>query len=212
MFPNGVPWFTTFVCYITLYHDMTRSSSILAMKWDNFVSLLPYGGTLEDNPLRPKGLVAADLRVLKLKFDTAKKENKKVTIIQGFIGRLDVEDLVEGPNIVMWLNQHLLEGFGLTLEELQEEKSKNSATWKYIRKFPMFPGERRSETYTGELGNKHLREVLTFLRFGPRIVGSVVVHSSTRGGGAKDNRVSSANGTCCFVLCCLGFFLFVSLD
>ena len=200
MYPNGQPWFPTFVNYVTLYHDLNRGDSILHQTWECFNDITKFSGTLEDTPMRPKDLRAEDLYELSLTFHFGKKENKEVTLPKRYVGRLDEESLVESPSIILWLGLQLRESFGITLLQLQREKQGNTVLWNKIKSCYLFPGDRTSPTYTGELGNKHLREVLTYLGFGPRIVGSTVMHSSLRAGGAQLAGLNVRKGTCMFAL------------
>ena len=62
VYPNGQSWFTNFVCYSTMYHDLNRSASILHQTWEAFKDFAPWSGTLEASPMTPKDLVAADLQ------------------------------------------------------------------------------------------------------------------------------------------------------
>jgi hypothetical protein len=194
MYPNGQPWFPTLINYAALYHDLNRGSSILHQTWECFHDITQYKGKIDDTPMTPKNLRAEDLYELSLRFNLGKKENKEVTLPQRYLGRLDDESLIESPNVVMWLGIQLKETFGIGLLQLQREKQANTPLWNRIKSCYMFPGDRTSATYTGELGNKHLREIMTFLGFGPRIVGSTVMHSSLRAGGAQEGGVNVRRG------------------
>jgi hypothetical protein len=144
--------------------------------------------------MRPKDLRAEDLYDLTLSFNLGKAENKEVTLPKRYVGRLHEESLAEAPNIILWLGIQLKETFGIGLLELQREKQADTPLWNRIKSCHMFPGDRKSPTYTGELGNKHLREVLAFCGFGDRIIGSVVFHSSLRAGGAQMSGINQRKG------------------
>ena len=147
--------------------------------------------------MRPKDLQAKDLFVLSLAYDFGKGQNKAVTVPQQFIGRMKGESLIEAPNVILWLGLLLNEQYGIGLQELKREKDANTKLWNTIKSCYMFPGDRKSPTYTGEHGNKHLREVMTFCGFGARIVGSVVVHSSLRGGASNEAEKNMQKGEAC---------------
>ena len=197
MYPNGQSWFLTFILYVTLYHDLNRSTSLLTQTWEAFDDIVPFRGTLEASPMRDPTLRKEDLYVLSFDFKFAKGENKEVTIPQRYLGRLNEESLVESPNQVMYLNLHLLQLFGIGLLQLKAEKAADSPLWNEIKCTYMFPGSLDSPTYTAELGNKHLRLVLEFLGFAPRIVETSVCHSSFRGGGAAGAEANVRKGEYC---------------
>lgn len=167
---------------------------MLEQTWEAFTSIVPYRGTVADTPMRPPDLAAEDLLVLTLEYNFGKGINKELSIPQVFLGRIDKEALAESPNIVGWLDLHCRELLGIGLLELQREKRADTLEWNRMKSCYMFPGERRSQTYTGELGNKHLREVALFCGLGPRIVSMIVMHSSCRGGGAQESELNASKG------------------
>ncbi len=214
MYPNGQPWFTRFICYSALYIDLNRSTSLLQQTWEAFDDITPFRGTLEESPLRPPDAEAKDYFELRFDWMFAKLNNKLVTVPQKYLGRLDKEHLVESPNNVLWLDMLLREQFGIGLLKLRSEKRANTALWKRIKCSYMFPGSRESRTYTGELANQHLRQIMTFLGFAPRIVGMSNCHSSYRGGGSAGSEFNVRAGrlqyqlfTCLLVLQSNLFFL-----
>jgi hypothetical protein len=194
MYPNGQPWFTQFICYASMYIDLNRCKSILTQTWEAFDDITPFRGTLEESPLRPPDLDPKDFFELRFNWTFAKLTNKQVTVPQKFLGRIDKEDLVESPNSVMWLDMLLREQFGIGLLRLRTEKRADSPRWNTIKTSYMFPGARKSPTYTSELANMHLRMIMTFLGFADRIVGMSNCHSSFRGGGASGGEVNVRQG------------------
>ncbi len=194
VYPNGQSWFPTFICYITSYHDLSRSASILDQTWEAFDDIVPFRGTLEDSPMRPPDLRAEDLYVMTFEYDNGKAINKEATVPQRCIGRISGDSLVESPNLILWFNVVLMETFNIGLLQLKREKQGNTKLWNEIKTCYMFPGERRSPTYTPELANKHLREVAKFCGFGDRIEAMLVAHSSCRGGGANETAFNVGKG------------------
>ena len=194
VYPNGQSWLPTFICYATMNHDLNRSKCIISQTWEAFHDIVPYRGELEDSPMRPPDLVAGEQFVTTFTYHFGKGTNKEVKIPQTFIGRIDSEALPESPNVIFWLNLHLMELFGIGLLQLKSEKRADSELWNTIKTCYMFPGERKSDTYTAEQANKHLREVATYVGLGDRIVGSIVAHSSFRGGGAQESAVNVSKG------------------
>lgn len=194
MYPNGQSWFTKFICYGTLYHDLNRSTSILSQTWEAFDTIRKFRGTLDAGAIA-EGIEKDDLYDVCFEFNCGKTRNKAVIVPQTYLGRLTEETLIESPNPVLWLGTLLMESFGITFLQLKEEKDAKTPLWNTIKSTYMFEGSRTSPTYTGELANKHLREVLTFLGFGPRIVETAVCHSSFRGGGAAGSEANIRKGT-----------------
>ena len=112
--------------------------------------------------MRPAELVAEEHFVATFSYNFNKGTNKEMKVPQSFIGRLTGDALAESPNTVFWLNLHLNELFGIGLLQLKREKQADTVLWNRIKTCYMFPGERNGLTYTGELANKHLREVAAF--------------------------------------------------
>ena len=139
MFPNGSTWFTTFICYVTFYHDLKRSECILEQTWEAVDSITKYMGDLEESPLRPKEMKAENQLELKITWMFFKGENKKLYVSQRFIGQLDDEFLVEAPNPVFWLNRQLIELHGINLVQLMIEKENNTERWNIIKTCYIFP-------------------------------------------------------------------------
>lgn len=180
MFPHGVPWFCTFVVYIMLYHDLQRSGSLLAQSWEAFTDITPQPGPV------------AGLHVLTLELHNAKLMNKAVTVPITMVGRLGRETLATSPDPVFWISQLLSEQWAIDLLQLKIEKATNSTLWQQIKRSPMFCSD--EGPYSASIANKHLKIVLTFLGFEPRIVGSCACHSSLRSGGSNDSQENVQNG------------------